>query len=69
MRVTVDRRICEAHGQCEATAPHLFRLDDDAELVLTFDGTDVPASDEMGVRRAISYCPVAALQEIPGISC
>lgn len=61
MRVDVDRQVCEAHGQCEATAPHLFRLDDEAQLVLTFDGQDVPAADELDARRAISFCPVAAL--------
>ena len=32
MRITVDREICDLHGQCVFAAPELFRFRDDGEL-------------------------------------
>ena len=62
MRIVVDRRRCEGHGVCAATAPELFRLDDAAELILTYDGTDLPAADLAAAELAVSCCPVEALR-------
>lgn len=31
--ITIDRTACAAHGDCEAIAPELFRIDDVAEVI------------------------------------
>lgn len=60
MRIGIDRGRCEGHGQCEAAAPRVLRLDDNAVPVLNFDG-EVPLYLEEDARAAVSCCPVAAL--------
>ena len=62
MRVTVDRDMCEGHGQCVAAAPQLFELDDDGELRLNYGDGDIPADQFDAARSATASCPVAALR-------
>jgi ferredoxin len=62
MRVEVDRKRCEGHGVCAANAPNLFRLDDDGELRLTYEGTDIPAEEHDNAEVAATGCPVEALR-------
>jgi ferredoxin len=61
MRVTLDRKRCEGHGVCENAAPDLFTLDEHAELIVHYDGRDIPAALEDAARDAVRVCPVAAL--------
>jgi ferredoxin len=60
MQLHLDRTRCEGHGQCEAAAPRLIHLDDDATPIFDVGG-EVPAELEDDARAAVSYCPVAAL--------
>lgn len=58
--IDVDRDRCEGHGLCEATAPEVYRLDDDGvvELVVDHIAPELLAKSEAGAR----ICPVAALR-------
>jgi ferredoxin len=47
---------------CAANAPNLFRLDDDGELRLTYEGTDIPAEEHDNAEVAATGCPVEALR-------
>ena len=58
MRVTVDRDICCASGNCEMAAPAVFELADSGEVQV--DDAAVEANVD-SVRRAISECPTQAL--------
>jgi ferredoxin len=59
MRITVDRSMCDLHGQCVFAAPELFRFDDDGELEYT---AEVPSELEAKARQAASVCPAAAIE-------
>ena len=58
MRVTVDRAVCVAHGQCEYNDPDHFQINDDGDLELD---ENPPDSAGEAVLRAVSACPVRAL--------
>jgi ferredoxin len=58
MRVSVDRDLCVAHGQCEYNDPEHFTINDDGVLELD---ENPPDSAEEDVLRAVSACPVRAL--------
>jgi ferredoxin len=62
MKVSVDRSMCDLHGQCVFTAPELFRFDDEGELEYT---ADVPEELEPKARAAASVCPTAAIEIEP----
>ena len=59
IRVVVDRDVCQNHGQCVFSAPQVFELDDDGELVQLQDevGEDLRAV----VEEAADVCPVQAI--------
>ena len=59
MRITVDREICDLHGQCVFAAPELFRFRDDGELE-----HEEEAGEELvaAARRAASLCPTSAIE-------
>ena len=66
MKIEVDLRKCQDHGQCVYAAPDLFALDDDGRLALRSEATDVyhaeidPAlADE--VQEAADVCPLQAI--------
>ena len=61
MKVALDRKRCEGHGVCENAAPGLFTLDENAELIVHFEGRDIPSEFEDAARDAVRVCPVAAL--------
>ena len=50
----IDESACSAHGDCEAIAPEIFRVDDVAEIVGT-------ASDEL-MLEAARICPTVAIR-------
>ena len=57
--VRVDLDICQNHGQCVFSAPQVFELDDDGELVQLQDevGEDLRAN----VEEAADVCPTQAI--------
>lgn len=58
LRVSVDRDLCQNHGQCVYAAPDVFAFDDDEELV--YDPT--PAAElQAAVLAAAAACPVRAI--------
>jgi ferredoxin len=65
MKVTVDRDLCQGHGQCEIVAPDMFTLDDDAYAVVLLDDGGVPADRESEAREATACCPVQAIVFTP----
>jgi ferredoxin len=65
MKILLDSKRCEGHGVCAETAPELFRLDDDGDLVVLFDGDEVPAGQEDASASAVRVCPVGALRSQP----
>lgn len=58
MRVSVDRELCVAHGQCEYRDPDHFSINDDGVLELDENPPDTARED---VLRAVAACPVRAL--------
>lgn len=58
MRVTVDRGLCQSHGQCEFAAPTVFTLDDAGELQYV-EEPDEALRDQ--VEAAADVCPVQAI--------
>ena len=58
MKVSVDRSVCQNHGQCAIAAPDVFDLDDDGELVYEPEPSDEFATD---VEEAADVCPVQAI--------
>jgi ferredoxin len=58
MRVTIDRDVCCASGNCEMAAPNVFELADSGEVQV--DDSAVDANVET-VRRAIVECPTQAI--------
>jgi ferredoxin len=58
VRVSVDRDVCVAHGQCEYNDPDHFAINDDGDLELD---ENPPDSARETVLRAVSACPVRAL--------
>jgi ferredoxin len=58
MKVTVDRGVCVAHGQCEYNDPDHFQINDDGDLELD---ENPPDSASETVLRAVAACPVRAL--------
>ncbi|MFN8215525.1 MAG: ferredoxin [Solirubrobacterales bacterium] len=58
MRVSVDRELCEANGQCEIVADDLFRLADDG----TISWVESPSEDRRDdVLAAVEACPARAI--------
>ena len=60
-KVIHDRRKCQSMGVCEALAPDLFELNDQAELVLLTNG-EVSGTQLAEARAAIAGCPNEALR-------
>jgi ferredoxin len=59
MRLTVDREVCAGLGECEAIAPSIFEVQDDAISKVLVD--DVGPEDLEMARRAVMSCPTGAL--------
>lgn len=62
MKIFIDRDRCEGHGLCEDAAPELFQLDDQGDLILLFDGQDIPMEQRDRAASSVRICPVAALK-------
>ena len=59
MRVSVDRGICDLHGQCVLAAPELFSFDEAGELVVV---EHVPGELAAKARSAAAVCPTGAVE-------
>lgn len=60
MKVTVDRTKCTGLGICEATAPEVFEVDENGDLLLLAETVSTDQVDE--VRAAVEGCPTEALR-------
>ncbi|SHK52949.1 ferredoxin [Pseudonocardia thermophila] len=61
MRVEVDLQACAGHGQCAATAPGVFALDDDG-FVLPVGEISEDARDE--ALQGAAACPEHAIEVV-----
>jgi ferredoxin len=60
MRVICDANLCQGHGRCEATAPEVYKLDDNGYL----GGQEfaVPPGREEEARLGAESCPEGAIK-------
>jgi ferredoxin len=58
MKVYVDRKLCDNHGQCAISAPDVFRINKDG--ILEYEEI-VDESLRNDVEDAIDVCPVQAI--------
>ena len=58
MKIYVDRKLCDNHGQCAIAAPGVFRIS--AEGILEYDES-VDDGLRNDVEDAIDVCPVQAI--------
>lgn len=58
MEISVDRELCQEHGQCAIAAPAVFEITDDGELV--YDSAPDDARRDQ-VEEAADVCPVQAI--------
>jgi len=61
MRVEVDRKKCMGHGQCNATAPHVYELDDEGYALAS---AEVPPGSEEDAAAGAASCPERAITVI-----
>lgn len=58
MRITVDRTVCDDHGQCEIAAPNVFRIDESGSLEYDEHPDD---TEREAVEEAADACPLQAI--------
>jgi ferredoxin len=58
VKVTVDTKKCQEHGQCVIAAPGVFTFDEDGVLVWT---AEPPDAMRESVEDAADVCPVQAI--------
>lgn len=67
MRITVDLKKCNDHGQCVFSAPEVFSLDDDGKLSFRHEANGTYISGELDeslrddVEEAADVCPLQAI--------
>ncbi len=61
MRVSVDEKKCEGHGECVLIAPEVFEIDED-ELVSRVLQPEPDESKHAAVRDAEMMCPMGAIR-------
>jgi ferredoxin len=67
LRITVDLKKCNDHGQCVFSAPAVFSLDDEGKLSFRHAATDIYLSGELDeslrddVEEAADVCPLQAI--------
>lgn len=59
MRVEVDPKICEGHGQCNAVAPQVYDLDEWGYCLIR--DPEVPLELESAAEAGAMACPVHAI--------
>jgi len=58
-RLSADFGVCQGFGNCVASAPELFELDDNDVVVLL--KTEIADAERADAEHAVRSCPVAAL--------
>jgi ferredoxin len=62
LKLSIDSRRCQGHGQCEAVAPGLFRLGPDGLAILVLGPeAEVPDAQLRPAEDAIAVCPEMAI--------
>jgi ferredoxin len=61
LRVEANRDRCAGHGQCLLAAPTVFDVDEKTNQVIVLDPQPVEGL-RTAVQRAISICPMGALE-------
>ena len=62
MRVEVDSKVCEGHGQCYEVAEEVYDLDEDGYALIRESCRDaVPPALEEQARDGALACPVQAV--------
>jgi ferredoxin len=61
MRVSVDQKKCEGHGECVLVAPDVFEVDD-AALVARVLQAEPDEAMRHAVEEAEMMCPMRAIQ-------
>jgi ferredoxin len=64
MRITVDRELCCASGQCARIAPELFDQSDEDGTAVLLTTAALHASQLDDAREAAARCPSTALRLI-----
>lgn len=68
MRISVDLKKCNDHGQCVFSAPEVFALDADGKLTFRAEATDTYISGDLDeslrddVEEAADVCPLQAIE-------
>jgi ferredoxin len=61
MKIVVDLNVCRAHGDCVVTAPEVFDLGDDDDVVNLLDSEPgEELRDKM--QQAVNNCPTGAIR-------
>lgn len=60
MRVTVDKDLCQAYGNCVLAAPDVFRLDASTPVAAILQ-PEPPETSASAVEEAVGNCPAEAL--------
>jgi ferredoxin len=60
MKVIRDANRCELHGECVMTAPDVFEIEDDKDVV-TVINPDPSEELRDAVEQSVLMCPTAAL--------
>ena len=63
MRILVDKGRCAGHARCNATAPDIYRLDDNGYIDM--QSFEVAVGQEEVARRGARACPERALKVEP----
>ena len=58
MKIKVDLKKCQLHGQCIISAPEVFRFDADGNLAWEVEPV---AAERQNVEEAAEVCPVQAI--------
>lgn len=58
--LTADRDACQGYGNCVASAPDVYDIDDDGTVVLLTER--IEEADRARVQDAARSCPVSALR-------
>jgi len=58
MKISIDRDLCQDHGQCAIAAPAVFQINDEGTLVFDPNPDDALRAE---VEEAADVCPVQAI--------
>ncbi|WP_214104126.1 ferredoxin [Acrocarpospora catenulata] len=62
MLISVDREVCQGHGQCAMVDESLFPLDPAGYSAVGDDGVAVEPGKEEDAELGVNVCPVQALR-------